>query len=373
MRILALHTWTSGVAEARIWMYSRALIRQGHTVTHFPGVDDNAYQHLHDITTGGLEQWLTDNVRDYDAIVSQYTYSVDVVKLLLASREYADIPLIVDVDDDFLNVPTYNLAFKTYHGGAQGRAIIKMLCKSAECVLVSTAPLQNTIKHLCRHTVLAPNCVDPMMWGGLDVDPARGDDASVRFLFSGGQGRVDDLGVVKEPFEWLMAKYPQVRLLFLACAPPWAEPYMSNKVDPSANRAFLIQPCYISTYRASVKWVAPDVWFNPLVPNKFNESKSSLKFLDAAMVLAAYIGSDGPTHSVLPDDVMLKCSTPYQWRESLEQLVLSPQLRHRLATAATAHALKEWQIDQHCHKWVEAIEWAMANRVRQASDVIGLT
>jgi hypothetical protein len=148
---------------------------------------------------------------------------------------------------------------------------------------------------------------------------------------------------------------PMLRLIFMGCIPDWAGRWMLSSSDPAANRAFGILGCFnVATYRATLRWLAPDIFFSPVQANEFNKSKSHIKAFDAAEAGAAFLCTDWPTYGDVPTSAAIKVSnTTTQWREAIGALVEDAALRTRLNTR-----LKEWVadtqlIDTHIHRWVD--------------------
>jgi glycosyltransferase involved in cell wall biosynthesis len=295
---------------------------------------------------------LLDMIDDYDLLHCGYTTSLDCVEAYVGLREKANIPVITDIDDDFVNVPTYNRAFQSYHQAAPHRRIVTLNLRVSDGVTVSTDHLATVLSPFARKLAVLPNYHDFEPWSQSPLDPRRLEDKSVRFMFSGGPGRLGDLATVKDAFEWAMDKFPQLRLFFVGVLPDWAYKWMENKIDPAANRCFFINSCPISTYRAILNWISPDVLFSPVVENEFNKSKSCIKAYDAAEISAAFLCSDWPTYEDVPNDCAIKVSGTYQWKEAIEQLIKDASMRVTLNSRLRDWTIEERLIDKHIHKWV---------------------
>jgi hypothetical protein len=193
-------------------------------------------------------------------------------------------------------------------------------------------------------------------------------------MFAGGQGHYGDLAVIKDTVTELMEKYDGkggkqlLRLFFLGCTPDWVKGWMRSTSDPAANRCFYIQPSPLRTYHKCLRWVEPDIFLAPVEQNTFNESKTHVKAHDAAIAGAALACSDWGTYSQVPTDTCLKSHTPFQWRESLEQLITDPTLRVTLRNRLLAWTLDTQHIDQHIHKWEEAYADALTRPVIKSID-----
>lgn len=359
MRILMLNTHDMGVGHYRAWGPARALERAGYKVTHWCGNEASgsaldSIGKLH----GDALAWLAQTAHEYDIVHAGYSADIRFIEMLAGMRRYANIPFIVDVDDDVYNVPTYNMAFRQYHAAAPGRRAVRLLFKIADGITTSTEILkaEMTRQGDAQRIFHTPNCFDPWMWEGTKRDPRRDLDKDVRVMFSGGPGRYGDLDTVREVLQSIMRTHANVRLFFVACAPDWALEWMPSKVDASANRAFVVGICKLRTYARVLRWLAPDVIINPAETNVFNNSKSHVKALEAGAVGAAYMGTDWGLHNVVPSDAMLKVdNTQAQWKEGLETLITDSDYR-----SAKAARLKAWvdtqTYDEYISQWIQAYE-----------------
>jgi glycosyltransferase involved in cell wall biosynthesis len=346
MRIAHVNLQGDGVAEFRHWAPARALIEAGHTVTYFQ----------RDKRPDDLWKWAVQHAKKHDIIHVGYATHPGFVATLVAVRNFAKIPVVSDVDDDFLHVPDYNYAFMEYHEGTDSRRVIRMQCRVSDALAVTTNTLADVLRNDCKQVAVLPNCNDPSQWNH-PRDPKRGNDMSVRMLYAGSMGHLGDLNVAQEAICAAMEKYdgtngkPMLRLFFIGIVPDWAVKFMPSICDPHANRVFACQGAGIDTYRAMLKWLAPDIFIAPLVDNAFNRSKSDIKSYDAAMCGATLLCSDIPTYTDVPNDCCVKAGTTYQWSESIDALVEDAAMRKRLSKRLETWVLDTRDIRQHIAKW----------------------
>jgi hypothetical protein len=377
MKVLHVNFQGTGIGHFRHWLPATALRAKGHEVIDFPN-SENALSFIERETEGGVEAWLANVMKQIDVIHLGYTTSESSLRLFACAREYAasqlgrNVPLITDIDDDILHVPTYSAGFSAYHGGSQERRIAKMQLQISDAVTVSTAPLGASLAKLCKRVYVLPNCFDSSSWNNYPEDPKRAQDHSTRLLFAGGRSRIGDLETLRVPLEQVMATRPSLRLFFLGCAPVWASQWMKSKTDAAANRAFILQNAPLQSYWALIRWLAPDIVVNPLQTNEFNKSKSCIKAWDAILGQATYVGTDYPTHDPIPDDVMYKCVSPLQWTETLSYLVDNPVARKAKAMALKDWGLANYHIRTHIGSWENAYtEVSALPVVRELTDTVG--
>lgn len=347
MRVLMLHPQGSGVRYYRFQVPYEKLRKLGVDVEL---ADNEAYQE-------NFSEWLAKKSKEYDILHVGYHVDEAVIGLLLGARNYGTMPIITDIDDDIMNVPEYNIAYSSYHGGSTERRIARMQLRVSDAVTTSTKNLAAVLNADCKSTTVLPNCLQHADWPTGVFDQERSKDESVRFLFSGNLGRYGDLSEIREATEIAMDNWPQMRLFFLACAPDWALKWMSDKTTPRNNRAFYIPQCNVEQYRTIFKWIRPDVVFAPVQTNLFNKSKSHIKAYDAAMCGATFLCTDWDTYEDVPDDAAIKINNDTAtWVDAIEELVENEQRRRDLSARLYQWATTEWHIDNHVQKWVNLYE-----------------
>jgi len=381
VKVLMMHMQGSGIGYYRHTVPARALANAG-TEAYYTAGMSNFFLDMKDAGEN-VDQWLMDHAAEYDVIHAGYTTNQAQNTMLVAIREMVykttgyEIPLIIDIDDDLYNVPTYNTSYKAYTPAKETRQTAIVGLRAADAVTVSTPKLADLVKHDARRVGVLPNYADPKDWPTVIRDPRRSEDKSIRLMFAGGQSHLGDLSEKEDTIHAIMEHYdgtggkPMVRLFFLGCMPPWVKRYMSDKTDPRKNRCFFIHPHEVSVYHKALCWIQPDILWAPVAHNTFNESKSLIKSYDAAMSGAAFICDDWPTYADVPKDCAVKVFSPYEWKEGLSALIEDPTLRHKLHSRLHQWVLDERTIDSQISKWTDFYEEVLAgDKVRQISDVV---
>jgi hypothetical protein len=382
LKILAIHTQGGGVGYYRHFLPMDALKRAGHNVMCLKG-DTDFFNDLAGLLGKPVDEWLYHYAADYDVVHMGYTTTIAHVATAAAIRNMAlekydkELPIIVDIDDDPFNVPSYNTAYKNYTRTAQARRALLMHLRSADACTISTPQIEGVLKTESRNFSVLPNYCNPGDWTHYPHDPRRSDDKAVRLMFCGGYGHLGDLAQVEQPLTQLMGEMdgkegrPLLRLFFLGCTPPWAAQWMPNSTDPHANRAFYIQPCHYSVYWQAIKWLNPDILIAPVEMNQFNESKSLIKAYDAVIGGSAFVCTDWATYGEVPTEGCWKVRGDVQWYETLKALALDPAMR-----AKKAANLKQWvfdtrNINNYTYKWEEVYQQALSRPViKDISDII---
>ena len=114
-------------------------------------------------------------------------------------------------------------------------------------------------------------------------------------------------------------------------------------------------PDFISWFARNVAW---DMAIAPLCDNRFNRCKSDIKFLDYCAVGLAGIYSRVPAYQAsVAHGVtgLLVDNEPEAWRDALDSLVNSPDLRSRLAGQAARYLHSERTVGCTANVWIEAM------------------
>lgn len=106
-----------------------------------------------------------------------------------------------------------------------------------------------------------------------------------------------------------------------------------------------------------------DVNLAPLTPgNYFNEAKSAIKWLEAALVCTPTIASPTqPFREAIQHDVNgLLAETPEAWEACLNDLLGDAAKRKRLGEQAQCDALQNYSPQLQGRRYIEALQWGMA-------------
>lgn len=371
MKVLMLPTYHGGIGWWRFQVPAKYLAQAG--VDAWCPTADQLDAKIKRV--GSFDAWLDANIKDYDVVHVGYTPSLDFAKAVLVACEKYNVPVIVDIDDDFDKVPTYNTGYRGFYPGSPGQKIAKTLARHAAHVTFSTKPLAKALGYLNHNNTVLENWVDIDSWDH-PTPPERAADKGIRLMMTGGRGRYGDWQIVKEPLEWAMNKYPNLRLFFLGATPDWVAQWMPSPNDPLANRAFYLQTTQgVALFNQMVRYVAPDIILSPTAKNDFNASKSGLKFYEAALAGAAFVCTDYDTYSCAPNDCCLKVDNTYaQWQGALENLIENAQLRQGLADRAKAYVLDSCGAEAHIEPRItlyeKVVEANLANNTRRMVGVL---
>lgn len=197
----------------------------------------------------------------HDAVFMLRPTTVEIIDYIRTAKKRG-IPIIIDVDDDLLNLPS---SHPQYHEYNQNRRHIEEFFRLADRVWVSTPQLLYVTDAIERGTVV-PNAILP---SDLPDQPAPDHQ---RWAWRGSICHIDD---VFANAEWY-ARIQQMPNEFHWIG--WVPP-----LQHGPNARFLPYENDVEKYFAALKRQQYNVIWKPLVYNLFNRSKSNIAWLEATM------------------------------------------------------------------------------------------
>ncbi|NDV51656.1 glycosyltransferase [Salipiger sp. PrR003] len=209
------------------------------------------------------------------AILQRTAIPRPMIDPLRAAFAESNIPFVLDLDDDLLDVPQDKDPEQTY---ADYAPFLRRLIRDAAMITVSTQPLLEKMRDINRNVALLPNLLSDRLWRSTPPAPSLGD--TVRALYMGSPTHGDDLKLLMPALEEIHARHPEFRLTLIG---------ISTSFDTSLPDYVetLEIPNGMKSYRNFVPWLREQsARFHfavaPLRDTSFNASKSSLKGLEYA-------------------------------------------------------------------------------------------
>jgi glycosyltransferase involved in cell wall biosynthesis len=264
--------------------------------------------------------------------------------------------MIVDFDDDFTNIPWWNSGYHGYQPGQELRESGLGHLRLAEATTVSTKKLTEIFEDKTHNIFYAPNCIDPVDWENLSVNPDREKDDALYILYGGAAGHFGDLDEIKEGIQAVVKKPPvNIRLICFGALPAWLHELSRQYPD----RVYTLPWIPFNLYPQVVAWGGFNLAIAPLAAHPFNDAKSNIKWLEAGIQRIPFFCSDIGPYKDIPKECAIKVdNTPAQWAEGLRAVLQDPDLRKRLTDRAYENVQENWTIDRKGHLWHDIIERA---------------
>lgn len=310
-------------------------------------------------------------------------------------------PLVVDIDDDFVNLPRWFPTWKEWQGGLDGwepmagldmtqiaamkaqgwgevtykgerhlllpnppkAELVKDQVKAAAALVVSTKRLAEVYAGWNKHIFVVPNAVDFEAW----PENKRPGDGLIRIGMFGSNTHGRDWREAYDAIKRILAEFPNVRLcinsFWVLDEPLNGRPAVQCKRHHQLAQGFveaglhehpqveIYEPCEIEDYP---EWLASkgiDIGLAPLANETFNRAKSNIKYLEfgTLRVPAVYADLD-PYDDVNHGVTGFKASKPDDYYKFLKRLVSDEALRKQMGEAARADVEKRYNQRDHAAK-----------------------
>ena len=237
-----------------------------------------------EITMGQNLTWL--NLVGVDLVFLQRPHGKQFLKVAELVKE-ANIPLVLDFDDDFFSVPFDNPT----HGHYSNREIQKsvaMMCNLADAIIVSTKHLKDKLSPTNKNIHVVPNALNDYLMSLKRELPKR----EKCFIWRGGQTHQNDLmshaeGIVGAARKLSESDTPWP-FVFVGYN-PW---FVTGAMPPKFT--VLVEKLPMKEYLNFIKGAAATAFVIPLARNEFNLSKSNIAWLEATWAGSITIGPNTP-------------------------------------------------------------------------------
>lgn len=255
--------------------------------------------------------------------------------------------LVYELDDDLLDAQA--LKARKFGGDtAELARKVAWLSENADLVTVSTEPLAALLAGRNPNIQVVPNLLDGDLWrlGGErdhSVGPyARSDGGPIRVGYIGTPSHDQDLAMATDAMQRLQARYGSRIEIEVIGAFQNIAPMFGRRIALPRNTDY---PNFVNWLLQRVHW---DIGIIPLADDRFNRSKSNLKFLEYAALDMAIVCSDVESYRNVgrhESNALMVFNEPSAWCEAVSRLIDDPGLRLALAARARSEVTTQWCID----------------------------
>jgi glycosyltransferase involved in cell wall biosynthesis len=262
-------------------------------------------------------------------------------------REMYGIPVVTELDDNFISVPTYNPASGWYDPGAKMRSRIIKQIRESDAIIVSTPYLKQIYSEFNSNIYVIPNCIDIGRWGKVQRKPHKG---RIVIGWAGGANHIEDLKIIGPVINRITEKFKDVYFTFLHGGLPSFE---------SLNHVKLVKKfARIDQYPEYIAQNGFDIGIAPLVDNAFNRGKSNLRWLEYSALGIPTVASDvGNFKETLKHgETGLLCYDSEDFYNSISMLIQSKELRTRIGKQARADVFENFNVDTVTKKYEKVLQ-----------------
>jgi glycosyltransferase involved in cell wall biosynthesis len=304
---------------------------------------------IHGVENGKV---FVDRAQMGDVIVLQRDFPRDIEAYheiqTIAQRK--QIPVVLDIDDLLFELPED-------HPDRQKHTFTATLLPTflamleADLITVTTQPLCDYVLNFNKNVLVLPNYLDDQIWQLKTPTQNSQPKAKIVIGYMGGHTHQPDLALILPVIKELTQRYPgRLEIQFWGTQPP-----EELSVLPNVHRHDQITWNY-QDFATYFQTQSADIFIAPLANNEFNNSKSSIKYLEyGALGVPCVFSQVEPYGTVITQgENGFLASTSEEWLDCLTQLIESPDLRQSIATKARADIQSNWLLSDHASLWVSA-------------------
>jgi hypothetical protein len=214
----------------------------------------------HIVTSGWSE------VAKSDVVFLQRPFDKSQLALIKTANQW-NIPVWIDYDDDFKNIPRDNPNWTTFNDPAVQK-VFEECCERATVVTVTTEALKTILKDLNKNVLIIPNAYDDLLLGPC----APTDKRSNSIAWRGSNTHQNDLLQYRDEIKALAEEFPEFEWHFFGYYPFFLTEKMKHQFHRMTG---------IVKYFYSLKHLAPAITIVPLADNPFNHAKSNIAWLES--------------------------------------------------------------------------------------------
>ena len=263
-----------------------------------------------------------------------------------ALKEFYNLPIILDTDDNIFHVRPSNPGYSGYAPGSEAITWNRHgVQKVFDAITVSTKNLIDVYKKYNPKIYHLANNLDVKWWNSF---PSHKKDDFIRIGFVASAAHPEGVRIVRDPVVKILEKYPNTKLLV-------TQMYRDMFKDtPVFDRVEAIPWIKLEEFPEKYKALGIDIGLAPLADNLFNRAKSNLRWMEYSVQGVPSVVSPVEAYSCVRDGIDgLVAQEKDEWFDAIEKLVLDPELREKMGKAAMDRIEKEYNIDRNIGSWLK--------------------
>lgn len=302
-----------------------------------------------------------------------YEWSLD---FFLEMQHKHQKTFIVEMDDNYVDVPPWNEAYNGFRNGSPFRRIGLDCMRNADALLVTTPHLGETYATVNDNIYVIENSLDfkgDRKFVGWDKVSVR-KHTGIRIGWIGGRAHFEDLMMVAPVLKQLLIKYPQVTLVLINSAIKESCKALNRPYpfEGMTNVHYADRSVPINRYAKFAASFGFDIGIAPLVDCNFNRSKSNLRWLEYSALGIPTVAS-GVSHFNLSinhgeDGFLINNNNLEDWRTTLELLITTPAVREHVGRNAYKRVKHDFNVKRNAPKYLRLLKKLVAQNVVDMTD-----
>lgn len=337
-KILILPADKAGCGKYRMYLPFREIQRRGPQAT---GVEIDFFEDVYSQDTIS-SIFLANIVGSYDAVVFQRVSDSSMVNVMQVAKNFG-VKIFMDLDDDLFNVHVHNPAYRVWNKTSPAVANLKKAISICDGLLLSTPELVFAHKSFGIDSVVCLNAIDLEDPIYLPENSRRSELPSDKVIvgWAGSTSHIDSLQQIVKPIKKIIEKCPNV--IFALCS---NKEFMDMFKIPEDRKTY-IQHVKIDQWPKIMSMF--DISIATVKPSAFNDCKSELKVLEAAVwgvpSVATYAApynrfksvSDGSLQTIYENEAN-------DWVRAVQKLALDPDYRMECGRKSREAMIKNYDL-----------------------------
>lgn len=229
------------------------------------------------------------------------------------------------------------------------RDMFRLNFKKSDMVTCTTPTLQAEFLKITPNVSVLPNVIDPNFWPAIPAFQKN----EVRIGWQGGFSHYEDLYDIVPVIKRILEKHENVKFVYFG-------DQRFRKLFESCDQNKIEWQDWVhhETYPYKMTLLNLDIGICPLANNKFNWTKSAIKWMEYSMLGAATVASNiEPYSSVIKNgETGFLVNDNSEWEQALDALILNKSSRNLMAKRAFVDVMENHNIQTKAKLWINAYE-----------------
>lgn len=292
-----------------------------------------------------------------DAVVFQYAHMEGALELFDSIKiKYPHLPVLVEIDDNILSVPTYNEAHDVFDPRSEIRKRVLSQIRAADGVIASTNYLKEVFSEYNKNIYVVPNSIDFKAWDNLKTKSKKG----IRIGWAGGNGHGGDFDTIQDAIIKILAKYPKATLVLAngpakGGVPDWIKGHKQVEYHSASEWVPILK------YPKFLANLDIDIGIAPLIDSAFNRGKSNLKWLEnSALGIPTVAANVGPyAECIRPGQDGFLADNDAEFFAALDCLISNRKTRKSMGMAAKERIRQDYNINKTVVRYIDCLQKAI--------------
>lgn len=285
-----------------------------------------------------------------------YRHSLD---FFVEMRSRFEKPMLVESDDNYVDVPTWNESHESFKPRSSIRATAIEHMRLSDGLVLSTPYLSEAYSKFHSQHLVVPNALDFKVWD--PVSPPKR-HSRVRIGWIGGRTHIRELLMVAPVIKEVIAENPDVWFYVINSGlKHYAKAEKVPYVFEDTERVFYTdRNVSINLYPRFMSSFGFDIGIAPLEDCHFNRAKSNLRWLEYSALRVPTVATDISHFSQTvrngQDGFLVKNNDLGEWKRRLTDLVRDTRLRQQIGEAAYRRVKSDFNVRKTAGRYLSRLK-----------------